>query len=268
MIANGVNPWIDESEILLGMDISARVTHGISISQRYLLIATPESLASSAVQLEIELAHARQAVDPTFQFIVYKHADVDLRDVHSRDLTKFLYVDSKSNSPFLNNPLPAIAQLVESITGKNMLVAFLNQAFAAAVQKGGVTSNLHSNDYLFEAIGALLMQIKGFIQAVSLGHFPEETLDSLQKMMKYSPLAQVVNLQPRWVVVGPGLFETLHANCMRIPPHINIENLPDGVSYKVTYNDEVRTQIQFIETLNGKPYLGVLPFRVIFETDL
>ena len=149
-----------------------------------------------------------------------------------------------------------------------MLVAFLNQAFSNAVQAGGVSSNLHSNGYLLEAIGSILMQVKGFIQNVSLGQYQGETTDSLRKLLKFTPIDQVTSLLPCWTVIGPGLFETLHTNRMSTPSEILIENLSAEVSLKIVFNDEVRTQVQFVETKNGKPFLGVVPFNIEFIAGL
>ena len=138
-IANGVRPWMDEGELTPGNHFPTRAMEGIHLSERYFLIATPEALTSPAVIKEIDLAVEKFNLDPTFQIMIYLHQDVDLTTYSKANLKEFIYLKDASGNPF-----PVMSQLIESITGKNMLVAFLNQSFSGAVATGGASSNMQA----------------------------------------------------------------------------------------------------------------------------
>jgi hypothetical protein len=262
-IANGVRPWMDEGELTPGQYFPTRAEEGIQLSKRFFLIATPGALTSPAVLKEIDYAIDKHKQDPDFQILIYLHEEVDLTLYTKANLKDFIYLKDKSGNPF-----PVMSQLIESITGKNMLVAFLNQAFSGASTAGGLTSNMSAPEYLIPTLASLIMQIKMFLNNTAYGHHPEETLDSIRKLLAYTPLENVSMLQSGWITLGEGIFENLHPNRMRIPPRITVSNLPNNVTWRLIFNDEVITRIQFIDRLTGKPHLGPIPFVIDLDAGL
>jgi hypothetical protein len=262
-IANGVKPWMDEGELTPGLHFPTHAEEGVQLSKRFFLIATPEALASPAVLKEIDYAIDKHKRDPDFQILTYLHEEADLTLYTKANLKDFIYLKDKSGNPF-----PVMSQLIESITGKNMLVAFLNQAFSGATTAGGLTTNMSAPEYLIPTLAGLIMQIKMFLSNTAFGHHPEETLDSIRKLLAYTPLENVSMLQPGWITLGEGIFENLHPNRMRIPPRITVSNLPEHVEWRMIFNDEVLTRIQFIDTITGEPHLGSIPFVIKLDAGL
>ena len=262
-IANGVKPWMDEGELTLGQHFPTRAKEGVQLSKRFFLIATPQALASLAVLKEIDFAIDKHKQDPDFQILIYLHEEADLTLYTKANLKDFIYLEDKSGNPF-----PVMSQLIESITGKNMLVAFLNQAFSGASTAGGLTSNMSAPEYLIPTLASLIMQIKMFLNNTAYGHHPEETLDSIRKLLAYTPLENVSMLQSGWITLGEGIFENLHPNRMRIPPRITVSNLPGDIEWRAALNDEVITRIQFIDRHSGKPHLGPIPFVINLDAEL
>lgn len=262
-IANGVRPWMDEGELTPGNHFPTRAAEGIHLSKRYFLIATQKALVSNAVLKEIDLALEKFNLDPLFQIMIYVDEDVDLSIYTKADLRDFIYLKEESKNPF-----PVMSQLIESITGKNMLVAFLNQSFSSVSTAGGAISNMQATDHLIPTLASLIMQMKMFLNNTAFGHRPEETLDSIRKLLAFTPLQNVVMLQTGWITLGDGILENLHPTRMRIPPRITVSNLPIGIEWKVIFNDEVITRIQFLEKLTGQPHLGPIPFIVELDAEL
>lgn len=262
-IANGVHPWMDEGELTPGEHFPTRAAEGISLSKRYFLIATQEALTSAAVLKEIDLAIEKFNLDHAFQIMIYLQGDVDLTSYTKANLRDFIYLEDRSKNPF-----PVISQLIESITGKNMLVAFLNQSFSGAVAAGGTVSNMQATEHLIPTLASLIMQIKTFLNNTAFGFRPEEALDSIRKLLTFTPLENVAILQPGWIALGNGIFENLHPTRMRIPPRVAVTNLPSEIGWKVIFNDEVITRIQFLEKLTGQPHLGPIPFMVELDAEL
>ena len=212
-IANGVKPWMDEGELTLGQHFPTRAEEGIQLSKRFFLIATPQALASPAVLKEIDYAIDKHKKDSDFQILIYLHKEADLTLYSKTNLEDFIYLKDESGNPF-----PVMSQLIESITGKNMLVAFLNQAFSGASTAGGLTSNMSAPEYLIPTLASLIMQIKMFLNNTAYGHHPEETLDSIRKLLAYTPLENVSMLQSGWITLGEGIFETfIQTACVSLP---------------------------------------------------
>ncbi len=90
--------------------------------------------------------------------MIYLQQEVDLTTYTKVNLKEFIYLKDASDNPF-----SVMSQLIESITGKNMLVAFLNQSFSGAVATGGSISNMQAADHLIPALASLIMQIKTFL---------------------------------------------------------------------------------------------------------
>jgi len=157
--------------------------------------------------------------------------------------------------------LPELLE-IESITGKNILVAFLNQAFSGASTAGGLISNMTAPEYLVPTLASLIMQIKMFLNNTAFRHHPEETLDSIRKLLEYTPLENVSMLKTGWMAPGEGIFENLHPTRMRIPPRNTVSNLPSNIEWRLIFNDEVITRIQFIDRLTGEPHSGGFPFVI------
>jgi hypothetical protein len=262
-IANGVGPWMDEGELTPGNHFPTRAAEGIHLSKRYFLIATPEALTSPAVIKEIDLALEKFNLDPTFQIMIYLHEDVDLTTYTKANLKDFIYLKDSSGNPF-----PVMSQLIESITGKNMLVAFLNQSFSGAVAAGGAISNMQATEHLIPTLATLIMQIKTFLNNTAFGFKPEETLDSIQKLLAFTPLENVAMLQPGWIALGNGVFENLHPTRMRIPPRVAVSNLPSEIEWKLLFNDEVITRVQFLDKGTDQPHFGSIPFVIELDTEL
>jgi hypothetical protein len=254
---------MDEGELTLGQHFPTRAEEGVQLSKRFFLITTPEALASPAVLKEIDYAIDKHEQDPNFQILIYLHEEADLALYTRANLEDFIYLKDKSGNPF-----PVMSQLVESITGKNMLVAFLNQAFSGASTAGGMTSNMSAPEYLIPTLASLVMQIKMFLNNTAFGHHPEETLDSIRKLLTYTPLENVSMLQTGWIALGEGIFENLHPTRMRIPPRITVGNLPGNIQWRAVFNDEVITRIQFIDRLTGEPHLGSIPFVIELDAEL
>jgi hypothetical protein len=262
-IANGVRPWMDEGELTPGNHFPTRAAEGIHLSKRYFLIATPEALTSPAVNKEIDLAVEKFNLDPNFQIIIYLHQDVDLTTYTKANLKEFIYLKDASGNPF-----PVMSQLIESITGKNMLVAFLNQSFSGAVAAGGAISNMQATEHLIPTLASLIMQIKTFLNNTAFGFWPEETLDSIRKLLAFTPLENVAILQPGWIALGNGVFENLHPTRMRIPPRVVVSNLSSEIEWRVIFNDEVITRVQFLDKATGEPRLGPFPFVIELDAEL
>jgi hypothetical protein len=262
-IANGVHPWMDEGELTPGEHFPTRAAEGISLSKRYFLIATQEALTSAAVLKEIDLAIEKFNLDHAFQIMIYLQGDVDLTSYTKANLRDFIYLEDRSKNPF-----PVISQLIESITGKNMLVAFLNQSFSGAVAAGGTVSNMQTTEHLIPTLASLIMQIKTFLNNTAFGFRPEEALDSIRKLLTFTPLENVAILQPGWIALGNGIFENLHPTRMRIPPRIAVSNLPSEIGWKVILNDEVITRVQFLDKGTGQPHLGPFPFVIELDAEL
>jgi hypothetical protein len=262
-IANGVRPWMDEGELTPGNHFPTRAAEGIHLTKRYFLIATPEALTSPAVLKEIDLAVEKFNLDPTFQIMIYLHEDVDLTTYTNSNLKDFIYLKDSSGNPF-----PVMSQLIESITGKNMLVAFLNQSFSGAVAAGGAISNMQATEHLIPTLASLIMQIKTFLNNTAFGFKPEETLDSIQKLLAFTPLENVVMLQPGWIALGNGVFENLHPTRMRIPPRVAVGNLPSEIEWKLLFNDEVITRVQFLDKGTDQPHLKPFPFVIELDAEL
>lgn len=262
-IANGVRPWMDEGELSPGNHFPTRAAEGIHLSKRYFLIATPEALTSPAVIKEIDLAVEKFHLDPAFQIMIYLHQDVDLTTYTKANLKEFIYLKDASGNLF-----PVMSQLIESITGKNMLVAFLNQSFSGAVATGGAISNMQATEHLIPTLSTLIMQIKTFLNNTAFGFRPDETLDSIRKLLAFTPLENVSMLQPGWIALGNGIFENLHSTRMRIPPRVAVSNLPNTVTFKVIFNDEVLTRVQFIDQESAHPHLGPIPFVIDLDANL
>ena len=161
-----------------------------------------------------------------------------------------------------------MSQLIESITGKNMLVAFLNQSFSGAVAAGGAISNMQATEHLIPTLASLIMQIKTFLNNTAFGFRPEETLDSIRKLLAFTPLENVAMLQPGWIALGNGVFENLHPTRMRIPPRVAVSNLPSEIERKVLFNDEVITRVQFLDKGTGQPHLRPFPFVIELDAEL
>jgi hypothetical protein len=262
-IANGVRPWMDEGELTPGNHFPTRAAEGIHLSKRYFLIATPEALTSPAVIKEIDLAVEKFSLDPAFQIMIYLHQDVDLTTYTKANLKEFIYLKDASGNPF-----PVMSQLIESITGKNMLVAFLNQSFSGAVAAGGAISNMQATEHLIPTLASLIMQIKTFLNNTAFGFKPEETLDSIRKLLAFTPLENVAMLQPGWIALGNGVFENLHPTRMRIPPRVAVSNLPSEIEWKLLFNDEVITRVQFLDKGTDQPHFGSIPFVIELDTEL
>ncbi|MEI8223451.1 MAG: toll/interleukin-1 receptor domain-containing protein [Actinomycetes bacterium] len=268
-IANGINPWMDEAELTPGTHFPSRAEQGIKLSKRFFLIATKAAMSSAAVRKEIGFALEKHRKDSSFKILIYIHDGVDLGDYKEANLKEFIYVEQSSNSHFPpRNPFPVMSQLIESITGKNMLVAFLNQSFASAVNVGGATSNMSTTDYLVPVLSGLIIQIKTFLNNTALGYRPEETFDSIRKLLAFTPLDNVAMLQPGWIALGSGVFENLHPTRLRIPPRIQVHNLPSEVTWREISNDEVITRIQFVDQTSGDPHLGPIPFWIELDAEL
>ena len=259
-IANGVHPWMDEGELTPGEHFPTRAAEGITLSKRFFLIATKEALGSRAVITEIDLALEKYKRNPSFKILIYVHDNVDFKIYKKANLKDFIYLEQHSKNPF-----PVMSQLIESITGKNMLVAFLNQSFSGAVQAGGATTNMGATEYLVPVLASLIMQIKTFLNSTAYGLWPEETLDSIRKLLAFTPIENVAMLQPGWIALGDGVFENLHPARMRVAPRIWVSNLPSNISWNILQNDEVITRLQFINETNGQPHLGPIPF--VIELD-
>lgn len=262
-IANGVRPWMDEGELTPGNHFPTRAAEGIQLSKRYFLIATPEALTSAAVLKEIDLALEKFHLDPAFQIMIYLHQDVDLTTYTKANLNEFIYLADASGNPF-----PVVSQLIESITGKNMLVAFLNQSFSGAVATGGAISNMQATEHLIPTLASLIMQIKAFLNNTAFGFKPVETLDSIRKLLAFSPLENVAMLQPGWIALGNGVFENLHPARMRIPPRVAVSNLPSKIEWKLLFNDEVITRVQFLDKGTDQPHLRPFPFVIELDAEL
>ena len=262
-IANGINPWMDEAELTPGSHLPSRAEQGINLSKRFFLIATNEALKSRAVITEIDLAIGKFNANNEFPIMIYKPPGTDLALYKNADLRQFIYLEDESDNPF-----PVMSRLIESITGKNMLVSFLNQAFSGAATAGGLVSNMPASDYLVPTIASLIMQIKTFLNNTAFGHYPQETLDSIQKLLNFTPIESLSMLQPGWIALGNGVFENLHPTRTRIPPRIRIENLPNSVTFKELFNNEVITRIQFIAVDSGEAHLGPIPFRIELDAEL
>jgi hypothetical protein len=261
-IANGVRPWMDEGVLTPGNHFPTRAAEGIHLSKRYFLIATPKALASPAVLKEIDLALEKFNLDPTFQIMIYLHEDVDLTTYTKANLKEFIYLKDASGNPF-----PVMSQLIESITGKNMLVAFLNQSFSGAVAAGGAISNMQATEHLIPTLASLIMQIKTFLNNTAFGFKPEETLDSIRKLLAFTQLENVAMLQPGWITLGNGVFENLHPTRMRIPPRVAVSNLPSEIEWKLIFNDEVITRVQFLDKGTDQPHLRPFPFVIELGLD-
>ena len=262
-IANGIRPWMDEGELTPGEHFPTRAAEGISLSKRFFLIATPEALASPAVLKEIDYAIDKHEEDPDFQILIYLHEKADLTSYTKANLRDFIYLEDRSKNPF-----PVISQLIESITGKNMLVAFLNQSFSGAVAAGGTVSNMQATEYLIPTLASLIMQIKTFLNNTAFGFRPEESLDSIRKLLAFTPLENVAMLQSGWIALGNGIFENLHPTRMRISPRVAVSNLPNEIGWKVIHNDEVITRVQFLDRGTGQPRLGPFPFVIELDAEL
>jgi hypothetical protein len=262
-IANGVRPWMDEGELTPGNHFPTRAAEGIHLSKRYFLIATPEALTSPAVIKEIDLAVEKFHLDPNFQIMIYLQEDVDLTTYTKANLKEFIYLKDASSNPF-----PVMSQLIESITGKNMLVAFLNQSFSGAVATGGAISKMQATEHLIPTLASLIMQIKTFLNNTAFGFKPEETLDSIRKLLAFTPLENVSMLQPAWIALGNGVFENLHPTRMRIPPRVAVSNLPSEIEWKLLFNDEVITRVQFLDKGTDQPHFGSIPFVIELDTEL
>lgn len=262
-IANGVRPWMDEGKLTPGEHFPTRAAEGIAQSKRYFLIATQKALTSQAVLKEIDLAIEKFNLDNTFQIMIYLYEDVDLTTYTKANLNDFIYLKDVSDNPF-----PVISQLIESITGKNMLVAFLNQSFSGAVATGGAISNMHATEHLIPTLASLIMQIKTFLNNTAFGFKPEETLDSIRKLLAFTPLENVAMLQPGWIALGKGIFENLHSARMRIPPRVTVSNLPSEIEWKLLFNDEVITRVQFLDKGTHQPHLRPFPFVIELDAEL
>ena len=81
----------------------------------------------------------------------------------------------------------------------------------------------------------------------AFGFKPEETLDSIRKLLAFTPLENVAMLQPGWIALGNGIFENLHSTRMRIPLRVAVSNLPSEIEWKLLFNDEVITRVQFLD---------------------
>jgi hypothetical protein len=112
---------------------------------------------SPAVIKEIDLAVEKFNLNPNFQIMIQLHEDVDLTTYNKANLKEFIYLKDASGNPF-----PVMSQLIESITGKNMLVSFLNQSFSGALATGGAISNRQATEHLIPTLASLIMQIKTF----------------------------------------------------------------------------------------------------------
>ena len=262
-IANGLHPWLDEVELPAGTNFPQRAREGIENSDGYLLLATPKALISDPVKFEIELAINAHSRNPSFKIIVVLIDGAKIDDFHSFDLEQFIYVDSSRR----DKP-PAMLRVLESLTGKEMLPAFLRSAYHEALATGGVNNNSSSEELLSNKLLTLVTQLNNFLNSNASTSYPQELADTLNKVINFSPLEGLPKLTPGWWTYGNGIFETLHANRMRIPPRINFPYLPNDAEFKILDQNEVLTRVQFLQKGTNKPYLKAFPFTSEFDAEL
>jgi hypothetical protein len=162
----------------------------------------------------------------------------------------------------------AMLQVLESLTGKEMLPAFLRSAYHEALAAGGVHNNSSSEELLSNKLLTLVTQLNYFLNSNVYSHYPHELADTLKKVITFSPLKGLPKLTPGWWAYGNGIFETLHANRMRIPPRINFPYLPNDAEFKILDQNEVFTRVQFLRKGTNKPYVKAFPFTCEFDAEL
>ena len=60
-------------------------------------------------------------------------------------------------------------------------------------------------------------------------------------------------------------------NCntrMRIPPHIEIQGLPEKYECKIIENNEIFTKIQILDKRTKEPINHIVPISIVFSSEL
>ncbi len=202
----------------------------------------------------------RQVYGSAFRIITIKLDDRDVPEWWRQ----FLYTEwNSSDQP------GSIIRVVESLLGRKIYPGITGAAFLTSVPASVFTNQSaslaeHPRNYILYYIA----HVTGLLRAVTEAGVAAEHQDTITKLLNLSLLNQLPTFQGGWMPCAPGQYEFIHANRMRCPPHISIQDLPSHYEYKIIHNDEVSTRISFHERATKKLVVTPVPFSATFNSRL
>ncbi len=259
-ISNGINVWYDESCLGDGDHLRDELEKGINASKTFLLLYSHKAGASENVKFEMAKAKEKHRSDPEFRLIVIILDDSRL----PADWQPFIY--SRWN---INDIPGSIIRALQSIVNKkfNMQVeqaAFLNMLSSNINKNESSVLAEHTKNYLLY----YMSHIKSFLYSIANYGYEQDLNDSIKTLLKLSLFEALPVINSGLMHIEPGVYEQIHATRMRSIPRIVVHGLPSKYKYKILYNDEVSTKIEFTDIKSGEPVLHAIPISIEFDVEL
>jgi hypothetical protein len=254
---NGLHPWYDENNLETGVVLEGAIKQGIERSKAFLLLHSQPALESEWVKAEMKLAKIKRERDPNFKIIVLKLDELE----PSNSWKDFLYQEWNFQDSF-----GSILRLIESVTGNKGIMKLTASSLLLEtpfMNESGIIAE-HTRNYVLY----YLSHIKNLISTtVSIGH-DDELRDTLENILKLSLFSQVPNLEGGMMPAEPSVWEIIHGTRMRIPPHIEIQGLPEKYECKIIENNEIFTKIQILDKRTKEPINHIVPISIVFSSEL
>lgn len=258
-IFNVFLPWYDESLLNVGDVMEDKITEGIKQSKGYLLIYSKQASESDWVKSEMEIAKNKKEKDPNFKILVLKIDSTNLNDFFS----KYAYENWGEK-----DEMDSIIKIIGVLTGKEV-ISIITAASVLSSTPSQLFSNKtgsiaeHARNYLL----LHLTHVKTLINSLNRVMYESELKDSLRKLEKLFIFESIPYLSLGGIPIGPGLFEFIHSNRMRIPPKVSV-NINTKYSFKIIKNDEISTRIQFYDKQTLEVVNFPIPFYIEFDAEL
>lgn len=259
--SNGLQPWYDEAFLNMGDDLDPTIAEGIHNSKSFLLIHSKGAMEKRWVPMEMEIAKTKYEGDNSFRLLVIKLDDEPLPADGFWE--KFLYGEWN-----INDQSGSIIKILEGITGRKGMVSIAAASVLTAdpsslfVNESGTVAE-HSRNYVLWYFSHVKQLLNATVQ---VGH-EQEIRDTLAKLLELSMFENIPSIQGGFIPVGPGSFEIIHANRMRIPPRISIVGLPERYKWNLEKGNEVFTRINILDATDDTLVEHPVPLAISAELD-
>ena len=258
LIANGLNPWYDESNIEATEVLEEQIFKGIDNSKGFILLHSEPAVKSQWVQMEMKIAVDKKSKDNNFKVFVIKLDNSLFTDLFWK---QYLY------QQWDNVDIPgSIIKLIETILGKkgvltiaatstlNNIPIFLNETSTLAE---------HSRNYVLY----YLSHVKNLLSASRLTGYENELRDTINKILKLSLFEALPSIQGGRLQIAPGVWEFIYAVRKRIIPRIKVEGLPDKYGFEIIGNNKISAKILVFDKESNSPVTHPVPMTVSFDAE-
>lgn len=233
--------WIDEQNLKYGTELLNSIEAGISEVTDFILLASDDSMKSKYVWEELHFARQRYSQGELAIYVVKITPEVILPVW--LDKLIFLSIEGQDLKRRLGKFfMDATGVKVQDLLLEEMLSLFTRQSTGSFDEGYQAATGFYTSS--LEAVRAL-------IENVRVEEF-EKFRGQILQLGFFAPRPETRSLS-KWVNLAPGSFEMIFPTPMRVPPVIELNNLPENIEYRVEHVSNISARIQFIEKLSGLP---------------